>query len=222
MIEPERRPFNWRQFSLSSLLLLFAVVAAFLAGRGSAHREMISELATLRAEIARKKSAPRVVVRSAVRPVNIRQNREVRFAGLNHGPITEQRTDAKGHARYITLPVGKLKWSCSIDGSAGYFYFKSGGEDEEDEPEWEFAKSPFSGIKQFNGRSFDTRFGGPGSLVINADGNAFLVEVGELWLARPVDKPDSLYAIKILRQEKDEAMTVEWALLHDQTVSGKN
>jgi hypothetical protein len=203
---------NWRQFSLSSVLLIMAVVAAFLAGRGSAHREMMSEIATLRGEIAGKKSLPQPLQRMRSKEVTC-------FAGVARvGPLSDQSTETNGSARFIMLPAGKLQRSQRIPGRNGYFYFKAGGEGDEDAPVWEFAwSSSRDSVEKYDGRSLNARFYGAGSSALRASGVAFPVTIGQVWLARPVDKPETIYAIKLVRQEEHEAMSVQWAQLFDES-----
>jgi len=230
MNEPQRRT-NWRQFSLSSMLLIVTAIAAFLAGRGSAHREMVNEIATLRNEIQAKSATAPVRVRAAI----IRSRVPVNYvapstddAGIKSfsvtrvGPISEQTSQAAGSSRYLNLVSGKLQWSHRRPGESGYFYFKYGGPDQANDPVWQFAKSRYGSIEEFDGQPLSVRFYNASSSSIGANGRSIRVAVGDVWLARPLSDPDTIYAIQILQQEKQEAMTAKYAVLHDGTSTREN
>jgi len=227
MNEPQRRRANWQQFSLSGLLLVVTAIAAFLAGRGSAHREMVNVIATLRDEIQARPATSPVRARVAIsrNPVRLHnQTSSFDESGIESfdvsrvGPIMEQSTRATGKMRWISLEPGKLQWSSHKRGQSGYFYFQYGNDDSV----WQFAKSPYGRIEEFAGQPLSVRFYNAGSSAIGANGQAFLVAVGDVWLARPRNEPDTVYVIKIIRQERNEAMTVKYAVLQEGASSPEN
>lgn len=224
MDEPLQRRSKWHQFSLSFLLLLMAIVAAFLAGRGSAQREFSNEIASLRQEIkaARPPQSPGGQPGARLRspaPMNVRRPAEPETTqplGIARvSPVKEMETFRDSDSIYLPLPAGKLKWSHATVGKSGYFYFGY-----QHELQWEFANSPHTRIQPFDGQPLKVTFHGQGTpgaesfLPLTSQGSAMKITVGDVWLARPVSDPTTIYVISIDRQEPGrEEMTVKYATL---------
>jgi hypothetical protein len=118
---------------------------------------------------------------------------------------------------YLELPPGRMGWSQSAAGKSGYLYFKTHGADS---PEWEFAPSDHREIKAFDGQPLQAKFYGGYSpsrdkrLGNQSSYNAFQIAVGQIVLARTVDDPNTIYILKIEKQqEQSEAMTARFATL---------
>jgi hypothetical protein len=130
------------------------------------------------------------------------------------GEIRETTTRA-GSIIHLEFQAGRMEWSHSMPGKAGYLYFTTHGADA---PEWEFAASDERDLNAFNGKPLKAKF--YGSFSPSRDkrlgqqaGNAIQVEVGQIILARTVDDPKTLYLLKIERQEQKEAMTARYSVI---------
>ena len=90
---------------------------------------------------------------------------------------------------------------------------------------WEFAASKNKTIEEFDGKPLKTKFYGqfsPGLDITGKSGlrwtggSAIHVNVGQVVLARTIDKPRTIYIIKIEKQEADkETVTVKYAIIQD-------
>jgi hypothetical protein len=197
------------------MLLVVLVVAAFLGGREVLRRELMSEVSSIRKELKDLRPKPttsRLAVQSV--PVVASKNETERPSDhfksiqvVQKGGVREATTVKDGSGRYLALEGGMLGWSQRSRGRSGYFYADYGGESGSNSPKWQFARASSGDLLSYANKTLVTTFDNP---------NAFQVEVGQTWLARTWDDPQTIYLLTIKSQEENEEMTVEYVILQAQ------
>jgi hypothetical protein len=136
-------------------------------------------------------------------------------AGLVQLPPIKSSSTKSGQSQWLSLGDKRIEWSHASPGKSGYFYFgRPGG----DVPQWEFSSTGLTDIKTLIERPLSARFYGRSSPGLEkalnwSGGNAIAVDVGQIILARTVDEPGKVYVIKVVEQDPNEAVTVEYAVI---------
>jgi hypothetical protein len=138
---------------------------------------------------------------------------------LKIGPVIEAGTTNRESFIWLDLAGKKLQWSHSTPGKTGFLYFSMVGVT--NTFEWEFSPCGAGKIEDLSGASLKARFYGehtPGrgdtKLGVNS-GNAILVSVGQVLLARTADDPGTIFIIQIAGQDAvQEKMSVRYTVIH--------
>jgi hypothetical protein len=129
--------------------------------------------------------------------------------GEVRGAITQNRQSV----RTFAFPVGNLEWSHAAPGESGYLYFRQGTS------QWEFAPTDETDIQAFHNKPLRATFYGSNSpsrdtRLGTSSTNAINVRVGQIILARTIDKPQSVLIIKLTEQSTDEEkLTINYATI---------
>ena len=123
-------------------------------------------------------------------------------------------TDRQGEkTKYLEFGTKQMEWSKSGDQS-GYIYSDAPGAEG---PVWEFACIEQSTFRELEGKELKVRF----SVVhIPPGGETRVVRVGQMVLARHVDDPATIYAIRFDRQ-MDGKVFVEYAVIDGSPIQSR-
>ena len=201
-------------------MLTVLLVAAYLGGIVSVQHKAANTESALRQQLETLKSAI-ITNRQSLGAKALKDHLDGRLESLGDVRILTIRTASTkidGTGRYLDLELGKLGWSHNVPGKTGFFYFKYGGRDRTNSPVWEFAASTHREISEYDGKPLVTKLYGqstPGNheAIGRVGYNAVKVAVGQVLLARTVDDPTTVYALKIDGQEQREAMSIKYSLM---------
>jgi hypothetical protein len=108
-----------------------------------------------------------------------------------------------------------MEWSRQSDQS-GYLYSV---DPVTRRPSWEFASTDQQSFRELEGKKIEARFS---LATIPPGGDTIVVRPGQMFLARYVDDPDTIYAIRIAEQDGDK-VSAEYAIIGgDQAATQKN
>jgi hypothetical protein len=125
------------------------------------------------------------------------------------GAVTQSRQSVRSFA----FPMGNLEWSHAAPGESGYFYFRTGSS------QWEFAPTDETDIQAVHDKPLRATFYGSNSpsrdrRLGTSSPNSINVRVGQIILARTIEKPQSILIIKLVEQSTDEAkLTTNYATI---------
>jgi hypothetical protein len=134
------------------------------------------------------------------------------------GDIREATTKADGQSKdWLELGTNQLEWSGCESGKIGYFYCSMRWT-----PFWEFSSCSVTNLAEFNGKPLVAKFYGErtpnrqDSGLVWAAPDAILASVGQIFLARTVFMPETVFIIQVESQKQNESVTVRYAIVKNE------